>query len=439
MAVTYKDVERASVIVVVGSRRRAGSADPAPATAQGRPARARASGCCTRAGPACTTSRRTCCARRATRARLLAGGADRDARRGARCPARGGRARGRARRGADRARPTPREAAADAAGARFQYVTRRANDRGALLAGVHPSLLPGGREHARGRRRRARVGSADEPGARARHDGHPAGVRRPRGRRAVPDRRRPAARRARRRPRASRARQRAGEGRAVARARLARALRRRVPAGDRLPREGRARLDVGGPRPAAARDPRARRHQPRRLGDLREHGARVRRRPRASRRSTSCTRRWAGCWGRARASGGRGDAAGRRRGPSRPDGSRRAARSTGSRRSPTGNASRGDEGATAEVGRAATSSARRTTRAIADRGLADRDGLVLFTYPLLVDEGRLSEGADELKAALEDEAFVEVHPARCGAARPRRRRRGRRAYRRRRGGARRCG
>jgi NADH-quinone oxidoreductase subunit G len=30
-------------------------------------------------------------------------------------------------------------------GARFAYVTRRANDRGALLAGVHPSLLPAGR------------------------------------------------------------------------------------------------------------------------------------------------------------------------------------------------------------------------------------------------------------------------------------------------------
>ncbi len=38
------------------------------------------------------------------------------------------------------------------------------------------------------------------------------------------------------------------------------------------------------------------------------------------------------------------------------------------------------------------------------------DELALFTYPLLVDEGRLSDGADELKAALEDEAFVEVHP-----------------------------
>ncbi|MGH2595915.1 MAG: NADH-quinone oxidoreductase subunit NuoG [Actinomycetota bacterium] len=34
---------------------------------------------------------------------------------------------------------------AAAAGARFAYVTRRANDRGALVAGVHPGLLPGGR------------------------------------------------------------------------------------------------------------------------------------------------------------------------------------------------------------------------------------------------------------------------------------------------------
>jgi anaerobic selenocysteine-containing dehydrogenase len=33
----------------------------------------------------------------------------------------------------------------------------------------------------------------------------------------------------------------------------------------------------------------------------------------------------------------------------------------------------------------------------------------LFTYPFLVDEGRLSEGATELKAALQEEPFVEVH------------------------------
>jgi len=37
-------------------------------------------------------------------------------------------------------------------------------------------------------------------------------------------------------------------------------------------------------------------------------------------------------------------------------------------------------------------------------------GLRLFTYPLLVDEGRLSERADELKAALEEPAFAEVNP-----------------------------
>ena len=37
------------------------------------------------------------------------------------------------------------------------------------------------------------------------------------------------------------------------------------------------------------------------------------------------------------------------------------------------------------------------------------DDLTLFTYPFLVDEGRLSEGATELKAALQEEPFVEVH------------------------------
>jgi NADH-quinone oxidoreductase subunit G len=36
--------------------------------------------------------------------------------------------------------------------------------------------------------------------------------------------------------------------------------------------------------------------------------------------------------------------------------------------------------------------------------------LLLFTYPLLVDEGRLSERSDELKAALEDQPFLEIHP-----------------------------
>ena len=38
-------------------------------------------------------------------------------------------------------------------------------------------------------------------------------------------------------------------------------------------------------------------------------------------------------------------------------------------------------------------------------------GLQLFTYPLLVDRGRLSTGADALQAALGEPAFVELHPA----------------------------
>jgi predicted molibdopterin-dependent oxidoreductase YjgC len=38
------------------------------------------------------------------------------------------------------------------------------------------------------------------------------------------------------------------------------------------------------------------------------------------------------------------------------------------------------------------------------------DGLTLLSYPLLVDEGRLSERADELKEALADAPFVELHP-----------------------------
>ena len=41
--------------------------------------------------------------------------------------------------------------------------------------------------------------------------------------------------------------------------------------------------------------------------------------------------------------------------------------------------------------------------------------LLLFTYPLLVDEGRLSERSDELKAALEDEPFLEIHPSDAAA------------------------
>ncbi|MGZ5301387.1 MAG: NADH-quinone oxidoreductase subunit G [Actinomycetota bacterium] len=46
----------------------------------------------------------------------------------------------------------------------------------------------------------------------------------------------------------------------------------------------------------------------------------------------------------------------------------------------------------------------------ADRRVTGEGELLLFTYPLLVDEGRLSERADELKAALEDEPSLEIHP-----------------------------
>jgi predicted molibdopterin-dependent oxidoreductase YjgC len=69
---------------------------------------------------------------------------------------------------------------------------------------------------------------------------------------------------------------------------------------------------------------------------------------------------------------------------------------------------RGDEGATAAVDRAPEGLGATHDAAPDDDGGAGE--LRLFTYPLLVDEGRLSERADELKAALGEEAFVEVHP-----------------------------
>jgi NADH-quinone oxidoreductase subunit G len=47
-------------------------------------------------------------------------------------------------------------------------------------------------------------------------------------------------------------------------------------------------------------------------------------------------------------------------------------------------------------------------------GTTSREGLTLFTYPLLVDEGRLSERADELKAALGEQPFAEIHPDDAG-------------------------
>jgi NADH-quinone oxidoreductase subunit G len=49
------------------------------------------------------------------------------------------------------------------------------------------------------------------------------------------------------------------------------------------------------------------------------------------------------------------------------------------------------------------------TREGEQRGAPDGQ-LLLFTYPLLVDEGRLSVGADTLKEGLEELPFVELHP-----------------------------
>jgi NADH-quinone oxidoreductase subunit G len=46
----------------------------------------------------------------------------------------------------------------------------------------------------------------------------------------------------------------------------------------------------------------------------------------------------------------------------------------------------------------------------------DAGGLILFTYPLLVDEGRQSVDADALKAAMEEPAFCEMNPADTAAA-----------------------
>jgi NADH-quinone oxidoreductase subunit G len=45
-----------------------------------------------------------------------------------------------------------------------------------------------------------------------------------------------------------------------------------------------------------------------------------------------------------------------------------------------------------------------------DRLATSNGELILFTYPLLVDEGRLSDDSRELKDALQEPAFVEVHP-----------------------------
>jgi NADH-quinone oxidoreductase subunit G len=55
-------------------------------------------------------------------------------------------------------------------------------------------------------------------------------------------------------------------------------------------------------------------------------------------------------------------------------------------------------------------------REVTDASLADAaapgpaDGLTLCTYPLLIDGGRMAEGTGELKAALQEPAVAEMHP-----------------------------
>ena len=141
-----------------------------------------------------------------------------------------------------------------------------------------------------------------------------------------------------------------------------------LPAAAFLEKDGHV-TDVGGPQPADPADPRRGGHRAARTG----RSSRAWRWPPAatwaSRRSTSSTRRWA-----------------RLLAPRERD----------------ERAVAGDRAASA-----------------ADPG---EGSLHLFTYPLLVDEGRLSERADELKAALEDERVPGDPPERRGGARRDRRR-----------------
>ena len=159
-------------------------------------------------------------------------------------------------------------------GGRVALVPRRAGDRGALRAGVHPSLLPGGRR-VTDETERAEVegswGSVPSEGGRSTQP-DPRGVREPRDRGPVPDRRRPAPRHPGRGPGPPGALERAPRGGAVARARLAGAVRRRVPARRRVGRARGSRHRLGGPVAADPPGPGPRRRVAARLGDLRRAG-----------------------------------------------------------------------------------------------------------------------------------------------------------------------
>ena len=205
------------------------------------------------------------------------------------------------------------------------------------------------------REERAEVESALGPDHRRRRGpglaGHPAGLRGPGDRRAVPDRRRPAPRLPRRRARhcgrcrtcGTRSCSRSSSGRS-SRSPTRSCRRRRSSRRTGTSRRGRGATSGSG-RSAA---PRASRCPDWEI--FASLGARRGRRPRLR------------------------DA-------------RRAARGDG----PAAGAARAET-------RAAPSPARGSRRTAVPEG-----SLLLFSYPLLVDEGRLSERADELKAALEDE------------------------------------
>ena len=204
---------------------------------------------------------------------------------------RGGHVRGagrrRAARGRRRRRAPDRRTSHGAPARRRRRADRRPEvrrSRGARAASCRrprgparrgPPVAPArGSPRDRGDRTRGGRGVVGEPpvGGRAFDPADPRGVREPRDRGPVPDRRRPSARHPGRGPGAPGALERAPRGGAVARARLAGAVRRRVPARRRVGRARGSRHRLGGPVAADPPGPGPRRRIAARLGDLRRAG-----------------------------------------------------------------------------------------------------------------------------------------------------------------------
>ena len=302
--------------------------------------------------------------------------------------------------------PPRRRAVADAAGARFQYVTRRGNDRGALIAGVHPTLLPGGRSMAE-------VDDVErvwgplmnrEPGRdtlgilRACVDGEidvlfligvdPL--------RDMPD--------------AALVRRALDDVpvkvvQSLELGSLGSFADAFLPASAFLEKDGHVSSWEGrGQRLRAIRG-----REGISLADW-EIFASMALAAAATwvRDARRAPRRWDGSWGRAGGATTTASAPPEEGEPVLIRTGHVGRLGRGPDPQPDWERARGDQGATDEIDLALRTSVRRATRA-GPRKMT-LGGLVLFTYPLLVDEGRLSERADELKAALEDEAFVELHP-----------------------------